>query len=143
MAELDNCMNCGKLYVRVTRPICQDCHKEEEKKFQIVYDFMKKRVNREATIPEIVDGTGVEEDLIIKFVKENRLRANQFPNLNYPCERCGNPITEGRLCQACSKDLTKDLEIEEEIAAVEQRNEEKERNMVRTYFAIDKTNKKN
>lgn len=142
MAELDNCMNCGKLYVRVTRTICQDCYKEEEKKFRIVYDFMKKRTNREATISEIHEGTGVEEELIIKFVKEKRLRANQFPNLNYPCERCGDPITDGKLCTSCSKTLTKELETQDEITAIEQRiDDDEEREKVRTYFAIDKTNK--
>ena len=38
MGELDNCANCGKLFVKVTRNVCPDCVKEEEKKFQTVYD---------------------------------------------------------------------------------------------------------
>ena len=41
MAELDNCQECGKLFVRALRPICQDCYNIEEEKFQTVYNFMK------------------------------------------------------------------------------------------------------
>lgn len=142
MAELDNCQECGKLFVRALRPICQDCYNNEEEKFQIVYNFMKKRVNREATIPEIVEGTGVEEILIIKFVKEKRLRANQFPNLTYPCERCEEPIADGKLCDKCSKQLVQELEFEDELESIDERNQQEERERVRTYFAIDRAKRK-
>ncbi|GGM35466.1 hypothetical protein GCM10011351_21960 [Paraliobacillus quinghaiensis] len=140
MGELDNCSNCGKLFVKVTRNVCPDCVKEEEKKFQTVYDFMKKRVNRQATIPEIVEGTGVEEDLIIRFVKEKRLRASQFPNVTYPCEKCGKGIQEGKLCTTCSKELSADLAYQDEIDKVADRNQTEENQKVRTYFSVDKKN---
>src|SRR5690625_6145315 len=78
MQELDNCANCGKLFVRTTRTICRECYKEEERQYEIVYNFLKQRANREATIPEIVESTGVKESLIIKFVREKRLRSSQF-----------------------------------------------------------------
>jgi len=142
MGELANCANCGELFVRMTRPICQKCFQVEEEKFQRVYNFIKKRVNREATITEIVAGTGVEEDLIIKFVKENRLRTSQFPNLAYPCDRCGKSITEGKICSSCSQDLARDLEREDEIAKLEQKNVE-EKKRTQTYYAVDKTSNHN
>ncbi|WP_017470762.1 TIGR03826 family flagellar region protein [Amphibacillus jilinensis] len=142
MGELENCVNCGKLFVRLSRPVCQDCYKEEEEKFQIVYEFMKKRENRQATVLEIVEGTGVEEELIIKFVRENRLRASQFPNLTYPCDRCGQQIKEGKLCSDCSTDLSKDLKKQEEIETLKERQKAEERERQRTYFAVDKFNKK-
>lgn len=138
MGELDNCSNCGTLYVKTTRNVCQDCFKEEEKKFQLVYEFMKKRINRQATIPEIYEGTGVEEELIIKFVKENRLRASQFPNLTYPCDKCGKQIKEGRLCDSCSAGLATDLEIHSEREQLQRKKEERAN---RTYFAVDKGKK--
>lgn len=140
MGDLDNCKNCGKLFVRTNSEVCSDCRKEEEKKFQIVYDFMKKRINRQATVQQIVEGTGVEEELIIKFVKEKRLRATQFPNLSYPCEKCGAKIQEGKLCNNCSKQLSDELAYQDKIDQVAARNEQKERERARTYFAIDKMN---
>ncbi|GEM01723.1 flagellar operon protein TIGR03826 [Halolactibacillus halophilus] len=139
MADLANCSRCGNLFVKTTRDICQDCFNEEEKQFEIVYNFMKKRVNRQATIPEIVEATGVKEDLIIKFVKEKRLRTAQFPNLTYPCDRCGKDITEGRLCQACSNDLSGGLKHEHDIEQVKKLNEEREKEKAnQTYVAVDK-----
>ena len=139
MADLANCSRCGNVFVKTTRDICQDCFKEEERQFEIVYNFMKKRVNRQATIPEIVEATGVKEDLIIKFVKEKRLRSAQFPNLTYPCDRCGKEIVEGRLCQACSDDLSGDLKHEHDIEQVRKLNEEREKEKAnQTYVAVDK-----
>ena len=142
MAELDNCQQCGKLFVRAIRTVCQDCYNKEEEKFQTVYNFMKKRVNREATIPEIVEGTDVEESLIIKFVKEKRLRTNQFPNLTYPCDRCGTQIADGKLCDNCSGELTKQLKFEDELESIDARLREEERDRVRTYYAVDNARKK-
>lgn len=141
MGELDNCSNCGNLYVKVSRSVCPDCVKEEEKKFQTVYEFMKKRINRQATIPEITEGTGVEQELIIKFVKERRLRSSQFPNLTYPCEKCGDQIQEGKLCSACAKALTSDLTYQDQLDGIKARNKAEE-NKATTYFAVDKGKRK-
>src|SRR5690625_303533 len=105
MGELANCENCNAVFVKTVRNICQECFNEEEKAFEIVYRFLMRRKNRQATIMEIVDATGVEENLIIKFIKEKRLRTTQFPNLSYPCEKCGKPINTGKLCNDCSDDM--------------------------------------
>ncbi|ENH98389.1 hypothetical protein J416_00339 [Gracilibacillus halophilus YIM-C55.5] len=134
MGELMNCARCDQLFVKTTKPICQDCIKEEEEKFQIVYNFLRVRDNRKATIPEIVEATDVEEDLILQFVKENRLRPSKFPNLSYPCERCGEPIGSGKICENCSDELSSELHQQEEIEQVKKRNEDEERQRVRTYF---------
>lgn len=141
MGELDNCKNCDKLFVRTTSDVCPDCLKQEEKKFQIVYTFMRKRVNRQATVQQIVEGTGVEEELILKFVKERRLRASQFPNLAYPCEKCGAMIQDGKLCSDCSQEIANDLAFQEKIDQVQARNEESDREKARTYYTIDRSNK--
>ncbi|MBM7570249.1 TIGR03826 family flagellar region protein [Aquibacillus albus] len=138
MGELENCPKCGTLFVKANRNICPDCFKEEEAAFRTVYDFMKKRVNRQATILQIVEATGVKEELIIKFVKENRLRTSNFPNLTYACERCGNSINSGRLCGDCSDEIISDLKTQEEI---DQLGKRKERRAGNTYFSIDKKNR--
>lgn len=115
---LDNCPKCGSLFVRTQfRDVCEACYREEEKLFEKVYAFIRKRENRTATMSQVVDATGVEEALIIKWIKKGRLQLVHFPNLGYPCEKCGTMIREGRLCSACiggiQKEITK-LQQEEE-----------------------------
>lgn len=137
MAELANCYNCNAVFVKTARNICPKCFAEEEKAFEVVYQFIRKRENREATIPEIVEATGVEEKLIIKFVKDKRLRTTMFPNLSYPCEKCGTKIVTGRLCQKCSEKIIKDVYLHE----LEEKAMEKERERINTYYTLDRDRK--
>ncbi|TRM10237.1 hypothetical protein FH966_00065 [Lentibacillus cibarius] len=113
MGELANCSRCGTVFVKTARDICPSCYKEEEQAFQVVYRFLRKRENREATMNEIIKATGVEEALIIKFVKTGRLRTSEFPKLAYPCERCGVAIVRGRFCASCIEQLKNDLKHHE------------------------------
>lgn len=136
MGELANCVKCDSLFVKVTRPICRDCIKEEDRLFNIVYDFLKKRENRKATIPEIVKATDVKEEMILQFVRDRRLRIAQFPHLSYPCERCGEPIASGKLCENCSNEIASELRHQEEIEQVRKRNEEKKKHS-QTYYTRD------
>ncbi len=124
MAELKNCASCGAIFAKTIRDICPACYQAEEEAFQKVYGFMMKRKNREAMIPEIVEATEVPEELIIKFIKQQRLRAAQFPNLTYPCERCAEPITDGRICENCRKTISTVVQTEEELEA----NKQEEKN---------------
>lgn len=136
MAELANCTRCDAVFVKSIREICQNCYKEEEKAFDTVYRFLRVRQNREATLLEIVEATEVEEELIIKFIKEKRLRTSQFPKLAYPCEKCGGNILSGKLCAACSKELINDLEQHEkrEIRKNELKEKVKE---TQIYYSIE------
>lgn len=133
MAQLANCTRCGKLYAKTLKDVCPDCVKEYEKMYEIVYNFLRKKENRQATIPEIVEATGVEEKIILQFVKEKRLRQSQFPNLAYPCERCGNPISEGKICSNCRGTLQSDLEKIHE----QEKQKKEEAAKTRTYFTRD------
>ncbi|WP_199426521.1 TIGR03826 family flagellar region protein [Thermaerobacillus caldiproteolyticus] len=109
--NLENCPNCGSLFVKSQfRDICESCYKEEEKQFEKVYQFLRKRENRMATMTQVVNGTGVKESLLIKFIRNGRLKLAQFPNLGYPCDRCGKIIREGKLCANCLKDLNQQIE---------------------------------
>ncbi|MFC4403526.1 TIGR03826 family flagellar region protein [Gracilibacillus xinjiangensis] len=135
MAELANCIRCDKLFAKATKPICQDCSKEDEKKYQIVYNYLKIRTNRQATIPEIVEETGVEHDLILQFVKEKRLRPSQFPNLTYPCERCGKEIGAGKLCDDCVDTIQSDINHHNQVEDIKKRNDKDGKNI--TYFTRD------
>ncbi|MHA6252371.1 TIGR03826 family flagellar region protein [Oceanobacillus sp. CAU 1775] len=139
MAELANCARCEAVFVKTIRDICQNCYREEEDAFQKVYEFLRIRKNREATITEIVEATEVEEELIIKFVKEKRLTPKDFPMLAYPCERCGADINKGKLCSNCSDELKKDLsQFEEDEKKMKERAEQERKNV---YFTMSKRDK--
>ena len=131
MPELDNCPKCGRIYVRNLRGMCDACRKEDDQLFDKVYQFVKKRQNRTATMMQIVEATGVPEETIMRFVKEGRLKPAQFPNLGYPCERCGAVIQSGKLCPNCAGNLELDLKQYEYEEERKRQIEEREK---RTYF---------
>jgi flagellar operon protein (TIGR03826 family) len=104
---LANCKNCGRLYNQAHRDICPVCIKEEDDKFIIIRNYLKD--HRGASVYEVNEATEVETLTIIKFIREGRLSAFDNPNLNFPCEACSTPITEGRFCKPCTDRLKNDF----------------------------------
>ena len=112
--DLSNCPDCGELFIKNKfRNVCEKCWKEEEAAFDVVYKYMRKRENRAATLIQVVEATGVAEELILKFVKNGKLQIAQFPNLGYPCDKCGKVIRQGRLCEWCAGEIKADLKVVE------------------------------
>lgn len=138
MSELGNCERCGTVFAKTIRDICPKCYREEEEAFQKVYRFLTKRKNREATLKEIVAATGVEEELIIKFMKQKRLRTSQFPKLAYPCEKCGIDIIEGRLCFNCSSEIKTKFAHHNEMEKRMKERKRKEHESI--YYTLKKDN---
>ncbi|MGN1402419.1 MAG: TIGR03826 family flagellar region protein [Bacillus sp. (in: firmicutes)] len=128
MGELMNCPNCKAVFIKTKfRDACEACLEKEDKQYEEVYAFIRKRENRTATIMQVVDMTGVEECLIIKFIKTGRLKLAQFPNLGYKCDRCGVIIREGKICYSCADELRRGLEAirkEEELQKARLEREE-------------------
>jgi flagellar operon protein (TIGR03826 family) len=135
MAELENCPYCDKVFVKNQfRDICNDCWKEEELKYETVYQFIRKRENRTATMEQVVNATGIEETLILKFIRTGKLKLAQFPNLGYPCDKCGAYIREGKICPKCAKELRKGFNS---LQAEEERKKQiADRDKHGTYFSI-------
>lgn len=109
--NLDNCPECGQLFVRSVRSVCNNCYKKVEEDFQKVYQYIKQRENRMSTIYEVSEATGVKVTQIRQFIKEGRLRLADFPNMGYPCERCGTIIKTGNLCDECKRFINKEIRI--------------------------------
>lgn len=132
MEQLTNCENCGQLYIKnAVRDVCEKCYRQEEEAYTTVYKFIRQRVNRTATMQQVVDGTGVEEKLIIKFIKKGRIHVSQFPNLGYPCDRCGAFIQTGKLCDSCKKDINSQITA---LDREEERNRSEQK--IKTYHAV-------
>lgn len=110
MAQVKTCPSCGDLFNYTgIRDVCVKCAQGEEEIYQIVYRFLRKRENRAANVERIVEATGVDRDLLFKWVRKGRLQQAMFPNLGYPCDNCGHLTTTGKLCQRCQDELKQDL----------------------------------
>lgn len=110
MGEIRNCPRCGEFFnYNGVRDICGKCAMAEEEQYEIVYRFLRRRENRAATVERIVEATGVEEDLLHKWVRKGRLQPALFPNLGYPCDQCGHLTTTGKLCSSCQDELKGEL----------------------------------
>lgn len=143
MTELANCNSCGNVFARGIRDICPACYKEEEMAYQKVYKYLSNKRKREATIDEIARDTEVDKELIMKFLKQNRLRNSNFPKLSYPCEMCGIAIVEGKLCVTCSVSLHKQLhQHEEEEKKRTERIVQEEKEKQQVYYTINKDEKR-
>lgn len=80
-----------------------------------------------ASIREVHEKTGVELTLIHQFVREGRLQTRSFPNLGYPCESCGEIITEGRICTDCKENITGGLDKLQKEKEFEERKDAERR----------------
>jgi flagellar operon protein (TIGR03826 family) len=133
--DLSNCPECGEIYIKSKfRDVCEKCWRLEEAAYDAVYKYMRKRENRAATMLQVVEATGVSEALILKFIKNGKLQITQFPNLGYPCDKCGKIIRTGKLCEGCSNEILNDLKNFERDEEFKQKmNSHKG-----TYFTKDK-----
>ncbi|QFF98181.1 hypothetical protein PB01_04735 [Psychrobacillus glaciei] len=110
MGELKNCPSCGEFFNYTgLREVCNNCAMNEEKLYEVVYRFLRKRENRAATVERIVEVTGVEESLLHKWVRKGRLQPAMFPNLGYPCDNCGKLTIQGKLCKGCTEEFKSGL----------------------------------
>ncbi|MBP1763059.1 MAG: YvyF: flagellar operon protein [Firmicutes bacterium] len=96
-----NCPECGKIYMENPTKMCPACYAVFEENEQKVVEFLRKK--RKASLEEIHKGTGVAQKIILRMVRQNRLMSDF--QIEYPCETCGAPIVEGRLCEACARNV--------------------------------------
>lgn len=136
MGELANCPKCDTLFVQTQfRAVCDKCFKEEETAYETVYKFLRKRENRKAMLDEVVEGTGVPKDQILKFIRTGRIQLSNFPNLGYPCEKCGKAIRKDRICENCNKDIKKQLHQVEQEQIISERNKRQNSPTSTTFYS--------
>lgn len=91
------------------RDVCYNCAQKEEDMYQVVYRFLRKRENRAANVERIEEATGVDRNLLYKWVRKGRLHPAVFPGLGYPCDNCGHLTNKGKLCEKCQSIIKSDL----------------------------------
>jgi flagellar operon protein (TIGR03826 family) len=102
---LANCVECGRLFNKMAREQCPLCLEQIEKDFETVYKFL--RDNGTAHIDTIHEHTGVEKKRIMKFLSEGRFEG---VTIQYKCDSCGEPISNGKLCEKCVRRISKEIE---------------------------------
>lgn len=109
-SEIKNCPSCGNFFNATNlHDVCYHCLQKEEKKYEEVSRYLRRRENRAATVDKLVTETNVEQELLYKWVRKGRLQPTLFPNLGAPCERCGELTAEGELCKTCKDEIRSDL----------------------------------
>ncbi|AIY04081.1 putative flagellar protein [Planococcus sp. PAMC 21323] len=86
-----------------------ECHKEIEEDFKRVADFLRNVHHHGATIDEVSESTEVSKKRIKDFIRNDHLYAVDYPNLGYPCSRCGKVIKKEDLCTECSNEFSAEL----------------------------------
>lgn len=102
-----NCPECGKLFMENPSGLCPACYKQEE-----IYEHKIGEYLREfgkSSVEEIHKATGVKEKVILRMLRSGRLFTEGQNLINYPCDMCGAPIYEGRLCSKCGSNFTKQV----------------------------------
>lgn len=102
--DLTNCRKCGRLFHRINRPICPDCEKALEEKYQEVKQYI--REHEGATIVEVSKETDVSVEQLKKWVREERLYFQDPSASGIECLRCGIPIAKGKYCSKCAERLS-------------------------------------
>jgi flagellar operon protein (TIGR03826 family) len=105
---LANCPECGKLYVENAARVCPDCYRKQEEDAERVVEYL--RDVEKATLEEIHEATGVKHKIILRLIRSGRIIGK---SISYPCESCGTPIAEGRLCDSCSKNILDQMRVDE------------------------------
>lgn len=100
--DIRNCRRCGRLYQYINSKYCPFCRRELDELFEKVRDYIYD--NPDANVMEVSAHTGVEEDLILEFLREGRLELKS-PSIGFTCEWCDRPITTGRLCSVCQREF--------------------------------------
>lgn len=110
MASVRNCPECGKVFTYDgNRNLCPRCIDKEEKKYLMVRKYVKD--NPGASINEVAEETEVEEELVLRFLREGRLHSKGLDaaDIASECARCGKQVLTGRYCQDCLLKMTKEL----------------------------------
>ncbi len=96
--DLKNCSQCGSLFTYAGRNICNKCLEKEEAEYKIVRRYVRDHPG--ASIFEVSEETDIEEEKILQFIRDGRLKSQGFKGV-LECESCGQSISNGRFCMDC------------------------------------------
>lgn len=106
--KIVTCVDCGRVFAAPDAEICPQCAREQEEQFDRVKEYLKQ--NRAGgTVSQIAEALDLPERRVVRFLQEGRLTTEHVTG-QYPCASCGEPISEGKYCQACREHLQATME---------------------------------
>ncbi|MDP4153139.1 MAG: hypothetical protein Q8865_06870 [Bacillota bacterium] len=78
---------------------------EIDKEYTIVREYIYK--NKSANVKMVAEETGVDEEVILEFLREGRLSLKEPGDIR--CERCNTPIETGKYCDQCLTEIRQEL----------------------------------
>jgi len=104
--DVQCCKECGRIFNASKPGVCQKCRAKEIDALALVTDSLRDEPGQ--SVEELSENTGVDEKLIMKFIREGRITSGAIIG-TVPCGRCGKPALSlaVRLCPKCSADLQK------------------------------------
>lgn len=134
--DLINCKECGKLFSSAGQKVCPDCRQSEEEKFELVKEYLWEHPN--STAIKVSEETGVEKELIIKFMREERLAAEGLLiDYTLKCKRCGAEIQSGLFCSGCRSKMISDFKQGDEPEEKEKKKKGSDKMFLRDRFKRD------
>lgn len=121
--NVGNCPECGRLYMKTTLGMCNDCYRLEEDNEKIVAEYV--RDNPKSSVEAIHKATGIKEKTIFRMIKNGRFM--DAGEISYPCESCGKPIYEGRLCDKCNTNFVNQVKESDATRAAKTKEDEERR----------------
>ena len=102
------CQWCGSIFSYVGHAFCPKCLTELDEKFVKIRKYLYENPN--ANVEMVAEATEVEAKVIKHFLREGRLQLKTSGGSTLTCEKCGAPVTSGRLCENCMKNLSSQME---------------------------------
>lgn len=102
--DVQNCKSCGRLFNYIGGPpLCQNCQKKLEDKFQEVKAFLNENPN--SSVERVSEELDVSVKQIRQWIREERLTLSVAGADGVVCEQCGAPICTGRFCDKCKAEM--------------------------------------
>lgn len=129
--EVRNCKACGRLFNVFSKdPLCPDCVKKLEEKFQEVKEYLDQNPN--SSVDAVAEATKVTTKQIRKWVREERLIFAEGSMEGIECEQCGTMIRTGRYCESCKAAISNNLmSALDKPKPVEKKKPEREKDRMR------------
>jgi hypothetical protein len=104
---LINCKKCNRLFSSVDgATLCSRCNESADEGFSVVREYIYD--NPSSSIKEVSSNTGIESELILRWIREGRIVLSEHANISF-CERCDVPTDGGRFCGKCIRELSDGL----------------------------------
>lgn len=106
---LSNCSACGKLFMKVSKPVCPDCARKELDTVKRIRDYLKPKERRNAPVLQVSQDLDIPVRYIEYLIREKYFDLTRYPSMQYKCKNCNTLITLSEYCSSCAEELRKNL----------------------------------